>query len=154
MRTSPVVVAGMIAISLLGSATAQTPEQRLQREEEKLAGVWQVTGAEANGQKIPARQVPNLRLTFKSGKYSVQLGDEKPQEGTYKIDPSKMPRTIDINRTTGPDKGKKQVGIYELVANTLKICACETGNERPTDFDTSEKPGYTVLILKRVPPPR
>lgn len=151
MRTSQVFVTGMLALGLLGSAAAQTPEQRLQREEEKLAGAWRVTGAEADGQKVPAQQVPNLKLTFENGKYRVQLGDEKPQEGTYKIDPGKKPRTIDINRTTGPEKGKKQVGIYELTDNALKICACEAGNERPTDFDTSAKPGYTVLILKRVP---
>src|SRR5689334_4064880 len=103
MRKILMVTAGMLALSLLGTALAQTPEERLKREEDKLAGTWRVTAAKANGVRLPDREVPNLKLTFKDGKYTVQLGKEKPQEGTYKIDPSKNPKTIDINRSTGPE---------------------------------------------------
>ncbi len=151
MRTLSVVVAGMLAAGLLGRVVAQTPEDRLKREEQKLAGVWRVTGMQAEGTILPLRQVPDLKLTFKKGKFTAQLAREKPQEGTYKLDPSKKPKTIDLNRDNGPEKGKKQVGIYELIGNLLPICACEAGSERPTDFETNDKPGYTVLILKRVP---
>lgn len=151
MRMSASVAAGVLAISLFGTALAQTPAERLKREEEKLAGAWRVTGVHVNGMILPSRQVPDLKLTFKDGQFTARLGKEKPQEGSYKLDPSKKPKTIDLERTLGPDKGKKQVGIYELTGHTLRICACEAGNDRPTDFDTNDKPGYTVLILKRVP---
>jgi uncharacterized protein (TIGR03067 family) len=146
-----IVAAGMLALGLLGQAVGQTPEERLKREEEKLAGTWRVTAAKANGVRLQPREVPDMKLTFKDGKYTVQLAKEKPQEGTYKIDPSKNPKTIDVNRTTGPEQGKKQVGIYELTGNELKICACDASKKRPTDFDTRDKDGYMVLVLKRVP---
>jgi uncharacterized protein (TIGR03067 family) len=145
------VAAGVVIISLFGTARAQSPAERLKREEAKLAGTWRVTGVHVNGRILPSTQVPDLKLMFKDGQFTARLGKEKPQEGAYKLDPSKKPKTIDLERTSGPDKGKKQVGIYELAGYTLRICACEAGNDRPTDFDTNDKPGYTVLILKRVP---
>jgi uncharacterized protein (TIGR03067 family) len=147
-----IVAVGMLALGLLGQAIGQTPEERLKREEEKLAGTWRVTAAKANGERVPPDQVPKMKLTFKDGKFTVQHGEQKPLEGTYKIDPSKKPKTIDItNRTTGPEEGRKQVGIYELNDNELKICACDSSKKRPTDFDTRNKEGYSVLVLKRVP---
>jgi uncharacterized protein (TIGR03067 family) len=152
MRKIRIVAAGMLALGLLGRALAQTPEERLKREEEKLAGTWRVTAAKANGERVPPDQVPKMKLTFKDGKFTVQRGEEKPREGTYKIDPTKNPKTIDIvNRTTGPEKDQKQVGIYELTGNELKICACDASKKRPTNFDTRDKDGYSVLVLKRVP---
>jgi uncharacterized protein (TIGR03067 family) len=152
MRTISIVAITILTLGLLGRAAAVTPEQRLKREQEKLAGVWRVTGMQVNGTILPARQVPDLKLTFKDGKFTVRLGKEKPQEGTYKIDPSKKPKTIDIiNGKTDKEKDKDQVGIYELIGNSLRICACPVGSERPTDFTTNDKPGYTVLILKREP---
>jgi uncharacterized protein (TIGR03067 family) len=151
MRTIASVAAGLMAFSLLGTAPAQTPAERLKREEEKLAGTWRVTGVHINGTILPTAQVPDLKLHFKDGQFTARLGKEKPQEGSYKLDPGKKPKMIDLERTSGPDKGKKQVGIYELIGHTLRICACEAGNDRPTDFDTNDKPGYTVLILKRMP---
>ena len=151
MKTGWLIAAGMLAVALLGRVAAQTPEQRRQHEEEKLAGVWRVIGVEVDGRTLAKEEIPNLRLTFRKGQYKVQLGSEKPQEGTYQIDPGKSPKTMDIARTTGPDKGKKQRGIYELVGNNLKICACEENDERPTTFQTQDKPGCTVLILRRAP---
>jgi uncharacterized protein (TIGR03067 family) len=151
MRTGPSVAVSILLLSLAGTVVAQTAAERLQREEEKLAGAWRVTAVHVNGMILPSKQVPDLQLTFKNGRFTARLGKDKPQEGTYKLDPSKKPRTIDLERTSGPDKGKKQVGIYELTGNTLRICACEADNDRPTDFDTNDKPGYTVLILKRLP---
>jgi uncharacterized protein (TIGR03067 family) len=151
MRTGPSVAVAIVFLCLPGIAAAQTAAERLKREEEKLAGSWRVTAVHVNGMILPAKQVPDLQLTFKNGQFTARLGKDKPQEGTYKLDPSKNPRTIDLDRTSGPDQGKKQVSIYELTGNTLRICACEAGSDRPTDFDTNDKPGYTVLILKRVP---
>lgn len=152
MKTISVVAVGILMFGLLGRASAVTPEERLKREQEKLAGTWRVAGMQVNGTILPARQVPDLRLTFKDGKFTVRLGKDKPQEGTYKIDPSKKPKTIDINNgKTEAEKDKNQVGIYELIGNSLRICACPASSERPTDYTTNDKPGYTVLILKREP---
>jgi uncharacterized protein (TIGR03067 family) len=148
------VAGGMLALCLLGQVVAQTPEERRKHEDTKLAGDWRVVSVAIDGKKLAADEVPNLSLTFKNGQYAARMGKEKPQEGTYQIDPGKSPKTIDITRTTDPGKGKKQLGIYELAGNSLKICACEEGNERPTSFDTTDKPGYTVLILRRTPKTR
>lgn len=151
MRRISVIAAGMLALGLFGQVIAQTPEERFQSEEEKLTGTWRVTTAKANGERVPPEHVPPLKLTFKNGKFTAQIGKGEPQEGSYKLDLSKNPKQIDLNRTQGPKEGRHQIGIYEFAGDTLKICACETGNKRPTNFDTRDKPGYTVLVLRRVP---
>jgi uncharacterized protein (TIGR03067 family) len=146
-----IIAAGILALGLLGQLVAQTPEERLQREEEKITGTWRVTTAKANGERVPPEHLPRLKLTFKNGKFTAQLDKGEPQEGTYKLDPSKNPKQMDLNRTQGPKEGRNQIGIYEFAGDTLKICACESGNKRPENFDTRDKPGYTVLVLRRVP---
>jgi uncharacterized protein (TIGR03067 family) len=133
-----------------GLVVAGPKEELLEREQERLAGTWRVVGAEVGGMPIPPRAYRDLTLTFKDGKFTARMGDEEPQEGTYTIDPAKNPREMDISRAGGPAKAKKQTAIYSLAGDLLKICSVEAGDERPADFDTREKPGRTLLTLRRV----
>src|SRR5439155_12488432 len=62
--------------------------------------------------------------------------------GTFKIDPTKSPKTADSLQTEGPDKGKTLLGIYEIIDdNHKRACWAPVGKPRPTAF-TSE-PGRT-----------
>jgi uncharacterized protein (TIGR03067 family) len=140
----------MVVVSLvLGAclvARAAPPEDVLRREQERLEGTWRVVAAEAGGAAIPAREFRDLTLTFKGGAFTARRGDEQAQAGTYSIDPARSPREMDITR--GRDR---QVGIYQVTGNTLKICAGPANGGRPTTFATRETPGATLLTLRRVP---
>ena len=39
-----------------------------------------------------------------------------------KLDAAKKPKTVDVTITKGRDKGKKQYGLYQVDADTLKFC--------------------------------
>jgi uncharacterized protein (TIGR03067 family) len=138
-----------IVLALTG---AQTPrEEGIRREHQRLEGTWSVVSAETGGTAIPPREFRDLKLTFKDGKFTARRGDEEPQEGTYTIDPGKTPREMDVTRGDGAGRGQKQVAIYQLAGNLLKICSCEAGAERPTSFDTRDRPGWTMMTLRRMP---
>ncbi len=127
---------------------AEPPEERVRREEQKLAGTWRVIGAESGGVMVPPKEYRDLQLTFRDGKFVAQKGEEKPQEGTYSIEPLKDPKQMDIVRRSG-DRKVRQQGIYTLNGDILRICA--STEERPDGFHTRDKPDRTLLTLRRVP---
>jgi uncharacterized protein (TIGR03067 family) len=135
----------------LAAHAFQSAEDRLKREEEKLAGTWRVVSVEAGGQAVPQQQFRGLKMTFKAGKFTAQKGQGDKQEGTYKLDPSKNPKQIDISRKNGPKEGRNQLGIYSLAGNTLKICTFGSDKSRPDSFDTRDRPAATLMTLRREP---
>jgi uncharacterized protein (TIGR03067 family) len=140
-----------LLLTPLAAGAFQSAEERVQREEEKLAGTWQVVSVEADGQAVPAQQFRGLRMTFKAGKFTAQKGQGDRQEGTYKLDPSKSPKQIDISRKDGPAAGRNQLAIYSLTGNTLKICSGGSDKERPDGFETRGKEGRVLMTLRRQP---
>jgi uncharacterized protein (TIGR03067 family) len=133
---------------LVGSAAwAVPPEEVARREEQRLAGTWRVIAAEAGGVAVPPKEYRELRLTFKDGKFTARRGDEAPEAGTYKLDPSRDPRGMDIVRRIG-GREVVQKGVYSLNGSLLKICA--SVEERPEGFDTRDRPDRTFLTLRRV----
>jgi uncharacterized protein (TIGR03067 family) len=143
MRTLAVLTIFLAATALCG--------QDVTKEMERLNGVWLATSAESGGTKLPADDIKDMRLTISDGTYTIRVKDDE-QKGTFKIDPSKRPMTIDIVIETGVNKGKTQLAIYELQLGVLKLCSGEGDKkERPTSFDTKNKPGVTLVTFKKGP---
>jgi uncharacterized protein (TIGR03067 family) len=115
---------------------------------DKFQGNWAVESVIVEGEELPAEVVKVFKMSFKDDNYTVMIGQDKT-EGTFRLDPSKNPKTIDIVPDNGPDRGKKQLGIYTFDGDKIKICAAMPGKERPTNFETKDKIGYTVMILRR-----
>ncbi|HMF16726.1 MAG TPA: TIGR03067 domain-containing protein [Gemmataceae bacterium] len=91
-----------------------------------------------------------LVVTFKGNKFHVQIGDEN-YKGSFKIDPTKKPKHIDMTVKEG-DKFVKMtsVGIYELKGDTLKWAANEPGKDvRPDEFAEREGMLYAVLARQK-----
>jgi uncharacterized protein (TIGR03067 family) len=74
---------------------------------------------------------------------------------TFKIDPSKTPKTIDLYRPADGDKeANTGLGIYELTGDALKICVgIGTGTPRPTSFADTQK-NLSIVFLKKGEPAR
>ena len=126
---------------------AQDPKKDL----EKLNGVWTVTSATAGGKKIPDDVVKDVKLTFADGTFSARSGADEIK-GTFKIDATKKPMTMDISPETGPNKCQTQLAIYDLQTGVLKICAGDYDQkDRPLDFETKNKPGVKLLTFKKGP---
>jgi uncharacterized protein (TIGR03067 family) len=109
----------------------------------KLAGTWSIVSGQKGGKDAPEKEIKDVRIIFSGDKVTMKVG-EKPLEGTFKIDPGKKPRQIDI---TLMDKTGE--GIYQFKGDTLEICVSAPGEPRPTEFKAPESTKNTLLVLKR-----
>jgi uncharacterized protein (TIGR03067 family) len=91
-------------------------------------------------------------LTIEGDRYILTVG-EHVLKGTYKIDPEKTPKTIDIHyENLEIAQGRIIQGIYVLEGDTLKTCFAWSGFERPTKFESPVWGGRRLEIWKRVKP--
>ncbi|HEY7501921.1 MAG TPA: TIGR03067 domain-containing protein [Vicinamibacterales bacterium] len=110
-----------------------------------LQGTWTVTSL--NGQSATEGS-PELTLTFTGDKYQQAVGGKVNERGTFKVDGSKKPMTIDFAITEGDDAGKTQLGIVEVSGDTVRMAAgAPAAAQRPTDF--AVKDGALVVVGKR-----
>jgi uncharacterized protein (TIGR03067 family) len=112
---------------------------------EALRGTWNMVSMEMDGRKYPAA---GSQIVIERGRFtSLNMGAE--YSGTVATDESANPRTFDLVFETGPEKGNRSLGIYELDGDTWKICLGLTGKTRPTKFVSTPGSGHALEILKR-----
>jgi len=115
---------------------------------DKLQGTWVRASVERDGKPAAAEELKNSRLTLKGDKYTLDDGKEK-RTGTFKLDESKTPKTLDIISDAGPNKGKTLKAIYKIEDDTFTYCVAPPDKDRPTEFSGKEGSGHTLLVNKR-----
>src|SRR5437660_158888 len=68
-------------------------------DKDLFQGTWVVTGAELNGEKVPAAAEKKMTVTFKGD--TVVASEHPDEKGTFKLDPEKKPPTLEIKFTAG-----------------------------------------------------
>lgn len=133
-------VTTVAAIALASGAIAQ---EKTKGGVEALRGTW--VASSINGQMLDG--APELTLTFAGDKYHQTVGGEVNERGSFKIDPSKKPMTIDLAITEGADAGKAQLGVFEIVGDTLRLGLDVPGaGKRPDDLIVKDG---TILFVGR-----
>ena len=118
-----------------------------------LQGTWKGASGENDGKPVSEDDAKARELTFKGPQYSFKVSGKEVETGTVKLDSSKTPKTMDITITTGDDKGKTQLAVYQVDADTLKICYAAAGaKERPKELSTKAGTKQGLLIFKRAKP--
>jgi uncharacterized protein (TIGR03067 family) len=124
-------------------------------ELKKLEGTWTIEEIQGIGMPLPKELFAMFKLIVKDNKISVDLGGFGPpgqqQALSFKIDPTKKPKHIDLIADDGPQKGMSIPGIYALEGNTLRICACDPmkGKGRPANFPKVPSQDEPIIVLKR-----
>jgi uncharacterized protein (TIGR03067 family) len=121
-------------------------------EAKKLQGVWEPVAVTAEGKKIPEADVAKsgMRFTLAGETYKVTVQGKLVEGGTFKVDPGKSPRTLDLTITEGDDKGKMQLGIYKLDGEALTVALPPTGSKaRPTAFESTAKNQVELTVFRR-----
>jgi uncharacterized protein (TIGR03067 family) len=92
-----------------------------------------------------------IELTFKGDKFIAAIGEET-YKGSFKIDPGKKPKTIDMSVKEGKKyEGQTSLGIYKIDGDKLTWCANEPGkDDRPKEF-AEEQGGmkFMLIVLER-----
>jgi uncharacterized protein (TIGR03067 family) len=148
------VVTALVAGLFLTTDPPKT-DDAAKKDKEALQGAWRPVSSEAGG-KDQTEEAKDHTLVFEGDTFAVKKGDEVRVKGTFKLDPTKKPRTIDMTVTEarrGEDKGKELHGIYELDKGTLKWCTAEPGGtDRPKEFSTKEGTKHMLVTLKKEKP--
>lgn len=144
---------GALALAFLAAFALRAQDSDAAKQElKKLEGEWKVEKVEAGNTSATPDQLKELKsVTFKGNAFTSLAGVAKV-EGTVKIDPTKNPKTMDINFKAGQDKDVTYRAIYSLSADELKMCGAGVGRDRPKSFDVKDKPDLTLMIFKRAKP--
>jgi len=114
---------------------------------EKMQGDWAVVSVVRDGVKDEDDNAQSLFRTVKGKQYTMFLFDKAVGSGTFKIDATKKPKTIDsLPANLG---GKALLGIYEIEGDTIKTCYAPLGKDRPTEFSSKKGSEYTLTVWER-----
>jgi uncharacterized protein (TIGR03067 family) len=139
------IVVALTVISALPAITvraAQTPTKPTGIMAE-LQGTWTMTST--NGEDVTAsgQQVVTI---ITNNRYEQTVNGQLSERGTFKIDESKKPMTVDVTITEGENAGRSQVGVFQVSGKTLTVKLAVVGSAvRPTDFTPAD--GFITLIM-------
>lgn len=145
-----------LLVSFLFTAPAPTGDAQ------RLQGTWNVVEAVVNGKTATEGALKGAKVVFAGNKMTlislVPINEDKPEriedrrEFTFKLDPSKTPKAIDVKAENGPFKKEMHYNpsIYSLEGDTLKLCLPnKTTKRRPTEFKSEEKSDLVLMVLKK-----
>jgi uncharacterized protein (TIGR03067 family) len=138
----------LVGVALVGfSASVGSQAQDAKTE---LEGTWDLVSLERDGKDVKPK---GEKAIMTGDKGVVKVGDKVIVAATYKLDPSKKPKAVDITYTEGDNKGKTFKGIYQLDGDMLKICrGGSPDDERPTEFKSKPDSGGVLAVYTRAKP--
>ena len=144
----PAVIGLLATIGLAAVAVADDAADK--KDKEKLQGTWTAVSSEKEGKEDA--EAKGHVLIFEGDKFSVKKDDKVIIRGTFKIDASKTPKTMDMKITEGPEKDKDKTAksVYTLDGDDLTWCVAEPGSdERPEKLATKEGDKHMLVKFKR-----
>lgn len=130
----------------------EDPKEKAVRDELiRFGGTWRFAELEIGGTKVPDGDFAANRLILQGDRFLATDAGETTA-GYYKIDPTRVPKTIDIVFTSGSLKGTTVRGIYELTNDTYKTCICVDDQPRPEKFETRPGTKDALEVLKKEQP--
>jgi uncharacterized protein (TIGR03067 family) len=138
------------AISLLGFADEENAEKK-QTDQQQIQGRWEVSTSEEGGQ--PGGAFTGATLVINGETLRIFPKGAGPRDALamkYTLDATKNPKHLDTSHELEPGKPIKQLAIYELSGDSLKICLEAAGRGRPAKLETNRGASAHLLVLKRI----
>jgi uncharacterized protein (TIGR03067 family) len=142
------VVTALAAGLLLAAACAPKEED----DTLKLQGTWQAISYEADG--MPKKDVAEkVVCTCEKDIFAFKYDGKVIWRATFKLDPSKKPKAIDMTITEGENKGQAILGIYGWDKDALRWCTASAGEtERPKEFASGAGSNIALYVFKKEKP--
>jgi uncharacterized protein (TIGR03067 family) len=131
----------LFALTLVAAGLVAGPDDT--KKTDPLNGTWVVISMTHGGEEnVKAK---DSTVTFADGKVMIKdKAEDKDHDGTYTLDTTKKPATIDLVPGDGPDKGMTWKGIFTMEKGELKLCMAKAGKDRPT---VRSKAGDETMLL-------
>ena len=127
-------------------------EEKEQVDLEKLQGTWEKVYSEQIIKQNPG--LTKQRLVIEGDMLTSMRGDELDFKGRITLDPSKNPKTLDMELAEdahGYKTGEISKGIYLIEGDTLKWCNAAPGaDDRPEKFSNNAEKNHILLVFKRL----
>ena len=121
-----------------------------------LEGTYLLVGMEAGGKQFAteeelAKEPEGERIFKVTADKMIATKNGKEDPVTYKLDPSKTPKEIDLAGKKFDGKDEKMYGIYKLEGDKLTICMVESDKpaDRPKEFKTADKGKSVMMTFKK-----
>jgi uncharacterized protein (TIGR03067 family) len=143
----------LLAICMLAAAVGEPGSIGFKEEDTaRIQGEWTCVSAVVDGKSLPAQVVAKLKLVMTAERYRTVRGEEEVLfDSTYRLEPGRDPKWIEMVGTEGDVAGKAALGIYALDVDTLNICYTMPGAERPGEFESRAGSGRYLVTWKRKP---
>ncbi|HEY1336885.1 MAG TPA: TIGR03067 domain-containing protein [Bryobacteraceae bacterium] len=147
-----------IAVETLRRASAEA-KPRTSKKVEKTApvssgpatefeGDWQMVSGVMDGVAMKESDIQWVKRLTRGNQTTVQAGPQVMMKFEFSRDPAPSPKTIEYVNTAGPNKGKKQQGIYEIEGGVLRVCVAAPGASRPASFQGVR--GTTLTVWRKI----
>src|SRR5580765_3390258 len=103
----------LIAAAGFFLAADKPAHDAIQKDRELMAGTWITISREIDGAAIAAPRSQRL-IVYPDGKIRLENEGELVGGAVTTLDPSAMPKAIDIEVIEGTMQGQKYKGIYEV----------------------------------------
>lgn len=140
-----------VAVFLAAAVAAadDKPKDDAKKDLEPLQGTWSVVKIVQDGKELPGEAVEGLTLVVKGNSRVLKQDGEEKSKATFKVDPTKKPKAIDIEVSDGPLAGRTIRGVYEVKDDTLRVCLAIGDDERPDGFEAKEGSGRQLQEFKK-----
>jgi uncharacterized protein (TIGR03067 family) len=145
MKSKMLLLTVLVALMAADSPPGEAGKKDLA----KMQGDWALVFMTKDGMKVPDDDAQALFRTVKGNEYTVFRYDRVAGKGTFTLDATKKPKTIDFLPANSKDKTKALLGIYEFDGDKLKYCYAPIGKPRPTEFTSQEGVLQTLAVWER-----
>jgi uncharacterized protein (TIGR03067 family) len=103
-----------------------------------------------NGVALEPSMVKWCKRITRGNVTRVTAGPQEFLNASFSLDATKSPNAIDYLNLSGPNKGKTQLGIFELTGDELRVCVSAPGEPRPGEFYSQPKDGRSYTTWKLI----
>jgi uncharacterized protein (TIGR03067 family) len=130
------------------ASETKSPAPETSADLARMQGDWMVNSMKVNGLKHEQQEAESLFRTVKDNTYAISRYSHEILRGSFKLDATQTPRTIDSTPANSPD-GTVLLGIYEFDGDKLQICNAPPGKPRPKDFAARIGSQHTMTVWER-----
>jgi len=110
-------------------------------------GTWEIVSVQKDGSAVPQDDIAGMTVVISGSAYKL-INKDNVSKGTFTLDSSKEPKQMDVRHNEDNDS-QTMPAIYEVTADTLRVCYNPEGGTRPTSFSTKPDSGFLSVVYKR-----
>lgn len=114
-----------------------------------IQGTWKTTRMATDGKDLPEETIAKTTtVTFEGDKMITKRKEKVLETWTFKLDPSKSPKQMTVNRAKPSEEEKLSLLIYKIEGDTLTTLS--GSRSFPTEFTTNTVKGCYLTVRQRI----